>query len=609
MIKKIEIKNFKSIQHLEINCNNQLNVLIGANNIGKTSIFDAIHLWKMCYSLNIKKDKQGFYAASRNLPFKDLEYIRVYNDMDLYPAGCKIKDATIEITLVLTYQDVDYTLGFTVTKVTSIDDAYLKVSYIDCSEFRRFANMVKETGKKLDTFVTINETRPIANIIAKEPYMYKPQIMDKIAKGKSYEVLRNQLKENPENVQTHINNVLQTEHHITEVSRDNKNYITIHVDDKNILSFGSGFLQLVEIFSSIEYLDSEIGILLMDEPDAHLHLKMQKRLLDEFRTLNRMQLFIITHNERFLEYVDESQILFIDEDAKRNGCVAPLAAGCKGIVLENLTGCLQRREQLTFARKLVLVEGPADLDFLNTMYPKYLEYNNFQHQNDIFIKMEGIDTLNGKLITYARALKDLIPRDCQWLVIRDTDCVPISKKITAGNDDKKNVDVSAGSISVIFQDGYGIESTFLSDIEKFVKLICKYYVLGNADAESVKAMVTDLNTTYDSQVRQITSDIYKEWKTRHFDRQIKERSGRVYKNLTPEMTLSEISPDTIQYIMTKEIMNWYLRDLHNLIQAQFPNCTQSKLTSSSIFDVYYNQITCLDDMFDAHKRILETIHS
>lgn len=608
MIKKIEIKNFKSIQHLVINCNDRFNVLIGTNNIGKTSIFEAIHLWKMCYVLNIKKDKQGFYATSRNLPFRDLEFIRVYNDMDLYPASCKVKDATIEITLVLTYQDTDYTMGFTITKVSSIDDAYLQVSYIDATEFQRFSDMVKANSKKLDTFVTINETRPVANIIAKEPYMYKAQVMDKIAKGKGYEVLRNQLRENTEVVQAHINNILQEQHQITEVDRDNKDYITMRVDGKNILSFGSGFLQLADIFSSIEYLDSEIGILLVDEPDAHLHLKMQKRLLDEFRTLDRMQLFIITHNERFLEYVDESQILFIDEVAKQNGTVVPLASGCKGIVLENLIGCLERREQLTFARKLVLVEGQSDLDFLNKMFPKYLEFSGLNQQNNVFIKMEGIDTLNAKLISYARALKGLIPSDCKWLIIRDTDCVPISKKVTAGNDDKKNVDVSDGSISVIFQDGYGIESTFLSDIEKFVKLIRKYYALEEDDYESIKDIVLELNNTYTSQVQNLTTNIYKEWKG-HFNRQIKKRSGRVYDNLTPEATLREISPTTVQYIMTKNIMDWYLRDLHNRITAQFPGRTQSKLTRTSIFDAYYDQIACLDDFFDVHKTILETIYN
>lgn len=38
MIKKITIKNFKSIETLELVCNENFNVIIGENNIGKTTI-------------------------------------------------------------------------------------------------------------------------------------------------------------------------------------------------------------------------------------------------------------------------------------------------------------------------------------------------------------------------------------------------------------------------------------------------------------------------------------------------------------------------------------------------------------------------------------------
>ena len=59
-------------------------------------------------------------------------------------------------------------------------------------------------------------------------------------------------------------------------------------------------LQLAEIFSSFEYLDAKIYILLIDEPDSHLHVKLQKKLIEEFRGITNSQLFIITHNERIL---------------------------------------------------------------------------------------------------------------------------------------------------------------------------------------------------------------------------------------------------------------------------------------------------------------------
>lgn len=421
-------------------------------------------------------------------------------------------------------------------------------------------------------------------------------------------MLRNKLRENTTDVELHINNVLQSSYHITEVDRDNKQYISMQVDGKNILSFGSGFLQLAEIFSSIEYLGSEIGILLIDEPDAHLHLKIQKRLIDEFRTLNNMQLFIITHNDRFLECVSENEILFLDDTTKANGSVTNLSVGCKGIVMENLGGCLQQLEKLKFASRLILLEGAGDLDFFNNICPKYETWANVSAPGNVFVKMDGIDTLNAKLISYARALKGIIPQTCEWLIIRDTDCVPLNKKATAGNDDKKNVDTSNAPISVVFQEGYGIESTFLSDPNKFARLITDYYELDVAEIGNISSEISSLANTFAYNVKDITNPLHMAWK-KHFERQIKARSGRVYNDLKPEDVLTLITPTTIQYIMTKDIMNIFLQNIHAFVLSNFPRVAKPALTSQNIFSFYYSWLTDLDDMFDAHKSLLTQIYS
>ena len=42
--KNLEIKNFRGIGHLEINDLSRVNVFVGQNNSGKSSILEAIHL-------------------------------------------------------------------------------------------------------------------------------------------------------------------------------------------------------------------------------------------------------------------------------------------------------------------------------------------------------------------------------------------------------------------------------------------------------------------------------------------------------------------------------------------------------------------------------------
>lgn len=610
MIRSLKIKNFKSIHSITVKFNQNFNVIIGENNIGKTSLFEAIHLWKMCYDGTIKKSKNGFYAQAHNLLFRDMEYIRVYQDMDLFPKDCTKKDAETEITLEIEYNEISYNLGFKIEKVDSMDDAYYQTKYIDYSEFERFANMVSELpGKNLSNFIMISETRPIANIIAKEPYMYKDQVLDKIAKGKGYEVLRNKIKNNIATVQEHINNVMEKDYQILETQKDDKTYISIKVDDKNIFSYGSGFLQLAEIFSSLEYVDAEIYLLLIDEPDSHLHAKLQSRLINELRTLSNCQLLIISHNDRFLKEVDEDEILFITESAKENGVVEKLPSGYKGIVLENLVGDLEEVEKYRNARKLILVEGVGDINFLDKMRPLYETYANVSFPMQVIIKMDGIDTLNAKLLTCSRILKNIIPSNCKWILIRDTDCVPCNKKESAGNADKKNVDTNGAEFKVLFQDGYGIESTFATEPDKLAKLLCSYYGLENSKEDEIKDIILEVNEDYYSKVRDVLNvEVHQELE-KHYNRQKEARSGKIYDNLKFTDMLSQISASNIQYIMIKNIMSRYLETIHTKIVNNYSSISAEKLTHETIFTYYYSYISCLDDMFESHKTILQEIYS
>ena len=302
---------------------------------------------------------------------------------------------------------------------------------------------------------------------------------------------------------------------ITEANKDDKTYISIKVDGKDIFSYGSGFIQLAEIFSSIEYLDAEIHLLLIDEPDAHLHVKLQKRLIDELRHMPECQLVVISHNERFLSEVDESEILFINDISKASGQIEPLPVGSKGIVQENLTGCLGREDELRYASLLVIVEGQSDIDFLESIRSIYEQFSGSSCTGRVIVKMDGIDTLNGKLISYSRAFKGLIPTECKWLIIRDTDCVPLSKKNSAWSIDKKNVDTGGGDIDVYFQNGYGIESTFVAEPEKFSRLLCSYYGLDDTEVSNVKSKLLSLNHDYFERVQKMTDEISIELK-KHF---------------------------------------------------------------------------------------------
>ena len=111
-------------------------------------------------------------------------------------------------------------------------------------------------------------------------------------------------------------------------------------------------------------------------------------------------------------------------------------------------------------------------------------------------------------------------------------------------------------------------------------------------------------------VRDITdTELYGKFEN-HFNRQIKKRSGRTYRNLQFRDVLAVISSNNIQYIMTKGIMNKYLKAIHDKIIIGFPQTvSMTPLDIDSIFTEYYSHINTVDDLLDCHKKILDEIYT
>lgn len=605
MIEKINIQNFKSIKNLEIQCNHGFNVIIGENNIGKTSIFEAIHLWKICYDANIQKsNKDLFYSAPKNITFADNEFLRVFEDQDLINNELYRTTKDITIALAFNLNGQTFNLGFIITKVSSIDNAYLQVSYLDKQPFMDFSVMVKQTNYNLSNIMLICESRPIANIVAKEPYMYKSQVIDKISRGKGYEVLRNKIiksQQMKENIETHISNVMNAEYKFSEIDKDNKTYVRLLVNGTNILSQGSGFLQIAEIFSSLEYTDSGRYILLIDEPDSHLHMTLQRNLIEEFKQIENSQLFIITHNDKFLNYIPDEEILYIDSNRKASGRIGPIARGYKNLIIKGLSGTIERIDELRNAIKVILCEGQTDVAFLNELLRIMVDLTGRDIPCLYIEKLCGIDTLNDKLLSYSRAYADIVSLDAEWLILRDSDCLPISKQ--SAEKRKSLTYVTSTRKDVIYQRGYGVESTFVSEIDKFSNLIIRHYEIDLIELPAIKGMIQSLNQRYKTAIHTIINPIHKELET-HFNRQKSKRPE--YKDLVFRDMLLEINETNIEYAMTKAMFDKYLMDLHQDVVGRY-TVQSDALNHSTIMTFYLGSIKRVEDFYDCHKTLIDQI--
>ncbi|MGL5416146.1 MAG: ATP-dependent nuclease [Clostridium sp.] len=432
-INSIEITNFKSIENLKIKFNKEFNLLIGKNNIGKTTIFEAMLLWGKCYERNIQKSKpRKFYANSTNIVFSEVKSLRVYEEKDLFNK-VKGKD-TIEVVVEIEEENERYRLGFKITNLLQEKKTYLQVNYTDKEEFKRFESLTGKYSKGLSELITISRSKPVANIARKEPYMYRDQIASKISKGKGIEVLRNKFislgKLAKEQVERNISNIVGEEIHFVEEG-NKKEYIKLKIEKEkrriDILSQGSGFLQLVEIFTTMEYKKGILNVLLIDEPDAHLHAELHMSLVQAIKENPNSQSFVISHNERFLNSIEEENIIFINKEDKKSGLIEPLKAGSKRLVLENLVDNISGFENLQYVDKLVWLEGKGDINYIQKLWSKYVKIIGETEKNIKFNELNGVDEINIKLPTIFRIYESFIKKETEWIILRDRDLIPMNR--------------------------------------------------------------------------------------------------------------------------------------------------------------------------------------
>ena len=86
---------------------------------------------------------------------------------------------------------------------------------------------------------------------------------------------------------------------------------------KDIALLGSGTLQIMEILLNLYHTESQnkdFIVLLLDEPDSHIHRDIQGRLIELLtKFTSKNQIFITTHNEALIRKAHLEQLFHLEE--------------------------------------------------------------------------------------------------------------------------------------------------------------------------------------------------------------------------------------------------------------------------------------------------------
>jgi hypothetical protein len=129
---------------------------------------------------------------------------------------------------------------------------------------------------------------------------------------------------------------------------------------KDLMVEGNGFLQWLSVYALA--LNKELDVLLLDEPDAHLHPALQGYLINKLRQLareNHKQVLLATHSTTILSEIKVEQIFRMEDRAYLKD-----EHGRVSLFVGLGSQYAPRLDQLKRCKRLFLHDGPSDLEIL-----------------------------------------------------------------------------------------------------------------------------------------------------------------------------------------------------------------------------------------------------
>ena len=364
MIRRFTIKGFKRFEQETVVELDGVTVLVGANNSGKSTILHALTLFQYCLETTRKTNGNGrngkLTLVSRTVSPDEFGVLPVADPADLWPNG-RVNVGGRPRPILLR---ADFRGGATV-------DFELKISY------NRFS-IVPGVSGDLQAALAGREIRlvPIfSGFLPREEYLTPPARQDRMRLQRHGEMVRNllwDLREHAKPRWAKLQELLAelfpesavgVEFEI-EVDRFLRATYTDRVltRERDLIAAGSGFHQALQIFASV--LAPGAGTILLDEPDAHLHARLQGQLMGILARLAKdegEQFVLATHSPQLLNTAPQGSIRVCME-----GRVVPFVVTPEQLQLLEELGAMDRMELIPLLanRAVVFVEEKRDRKLL-----------------------------------------------------------------------------------------------------------------------------------------------------------------------------------------------------------------------------------------------------
>lgn len=384
-IRKIKLINYKRFRDYTIEPNERINILVGDNEVGKSSIIEAIDLVSsgsirhvesigLDKLINIEAVKE-FNDGARtydNLPFLHIELYLNLTQPDQFLNGRNNTDRkTCDGIRLVCSPNPDYRKE--ITEALESTSTYFPYDYYSI----RFSTFADEgyTGYKKKLRVTMIDSSNMNSDYATTDFvrrMYtqytEPDIKERAEHKSKYRLMRNQfstlcLEELNKRIPADKNYSFRLR------SGDSMGFesdLMIYENEVGIDSKGTGRQVFVKTDFALERAGENVDVILLEEPENHLSPVNLRNLVHRVAATQSGQLFITTHNSLISTRLELQNLLIMHQNGES-----------KPVMLKDLNDDTAKYFmkappaniiEYALAPKAILVEGPSEYMLFERFY-------------------------------------------------------------------------------------------------------------------------------------------------------------------------------------------------------------------------------------------------
>ena len=385
IITKIRLINFRRFKNYTVIPNARINILAGDNEVGKSSILEAIDLvasgnvrriesigLHRLINIEAVKDFNSGRRTFENLPVLRVELYLSGDNFDFTMCGRNNTDG-VECDGIRLVCEPNPDYRTEITSVLSAEPTYFPYDYYSI----RFSTFMDEgyTGykKKLRSILidssTMNSEYATTDFVRRMYMRYTEQDVKERANHKSnYRQMRTKFQ--VDSLKTLNDRVPANKHYTFGLKSGSamefESDLMIYEDEIGIDSKGTGKQIFIKTDFALERSGDNVDIILIEEPENHLSHVNLRKLIQRVSETQNGQLFITTHNSLIGTRLELKNLLLMHT----NGTDKP-------IMLNDLSDDTAKYFmkappasiiEFALAKKALLVEGPSEYMLMEKFY-------------------------------------------------------------------------------------------------------------------------------------------------------------------------------------------------------------------------------------------------